>query len=783
MAGSAQPTRPPKPTFPPFRGLPDTPALQELRTLPHWVAWDYFWKEKKSKWDKPPLNARTGQFGSSTDPETWTSYDVAANRASRDGLPGVGFVLTKDRPLSGIDLDGCRDRETGKIQAWAQVVVDFAETYTEISPSGEGLRLIVKGKANCVVNHPAGVEIYADGRYLTITGQHVPGTPTEIREAPRSLAYLTERAEQYQAAQQAAADMVRAQERKQNEKREQAGAANAARGTTSQRAQQAASGGRVHSTFFGANEANPFWKNVNDRAFANLGAWVPALFPTAYQSNNGAWRVSSRDLGRDLEEDLSISPSGAKDFGVGDMGDANQGKRTAISLVLEHGGASTAAEAAHWLCDRIGVRPEDLGWRGSRRDEGTDFASAGPDMDAGADHGATAAPPPLTFKARPFVWADPATIPRRQWVLERHLIRKFISVTAAPGGVGKSSLVLADGLAMATGRNLIGHQPHGRFKVLIWNGEDPLEEMQRRIMAACIQYEISQEDVEGHLFVNSGRDDPIIVAEQKRDGVTIAVPVVEALKATIRENGIDVVQIDPFVSCHAVNENDNGAIDRVAKLWGKIADETGCAIELVHHTRKTGGNDTVMEDIRGAVALLSAARSGRVLNTISNEEAERAGVEQRRLYFRVDNGKANLAPPLTDRSSWFKMASVDLGNGQPLTVGGIGIGTQLDSDSVGVVTAWQWPDPLAGVTTADLRAVQTEVRSTGPWRENVQANDWVGKPIARVLKLDPTDKAHREKIKRLLKIWIENGMFAVVSGTNEKGRPTPFVEVGAWAGE
>jgi hypothetical protein len=151
--------------------------------------------------------------------------------------------------------------------------------------------------------------------------------------------------------------------------------------------------------------------------------------------------------------------------------------------------------------------------------------------------------------------------------------------------------------------------------------------------------------------------------------------------------------------------------------------------------------------------------------------------------FRVDNGKANLAPPPTDRSSWFKMTSVDLGNGHALTVNGIETGVQLDSDSVGVVTAWQWPDPLADVTTADLRAAQIEVRATGPWRENVQANDWVGKPIARALKLDAGDKAHREKIKRLLKIWIENGMFVVVSGTNEKGRPTPFVEVGQWAGD
>jgi hypothetical protein len=89
--------------------------------------------------------------------------------------------------------------------------------------------------------------------------------------------------------------------------------------------------------------------------------------------------VSSRHLGRDLEEDLSIMPSGAKDWGVRDMGEPNDGKRTAISLVLEHGSVSTAAEAAHWLCDRIGVRPEDLGWRGSRREDAPNFAGTGPD--------------------------------------------------------------------------------------------------------------------------------------------------------------------------------------------------------------------------------------------------------------------------------------------------------------------------------------------------------------------------------------------------------------------
>lgn len=386
------------------------------------------------------------------------------------------------------------------------------------------------------------------------------------------------------------------------------------------------------------------------------------------------------------------------------------------------------------------------------------------------------AAPPAGFTARPFVWRDPSTIPLRQWVLERHLIRQYIAVMASPGGFGKSSVVILDALALVTGRNLIGHQPHGRYRVLIWNGEDPLEEMERRVMAACIHYGIGREEIEGRLFLNSGRDDPITVATVERGAIKIAVPTVEAFKAEIRRHKIDCWFIDPFVSCHAVPENDNMMIDRVAKLWGGIAGATDSAGELVHHTKKTGGNEVTMEDMRGAVALLSAARSGRILNGMSKDEAERAGVADRRLHFRIDNGKANLAPPPSDGSNWFKMQSVALMNG-----GSLNSRVPLEGDSVGVVTAWQWPDPLATISVADLRAAQTAVRAGGPWRESIQAKDWVGIPIARAMRLNPDDKADREKVKRALKVWIENGMFVVVMGLNEKRRPTPMIEVGTLA--
>lgn len=371
--------------------------------------------------------------------------------------------------------------------------------------------------------------------------------------------------------------------------------------------------------------------------------------------------------------------------------------------------------------------------------------------------------------ATPFRWKDPATIPPRDWVYGEHYIRQFASATISPGAVGKSSLVIVEALAMATGKALLGVHPRGRFKVWLWNGEDPLSELERRVMAAALHYGLTREDFEGWLFIDSGRSTEIIVAEEQRDGVKVVRPIVEEVKATILANKIDVVIIDPFVSSHNVSENDNSAIDRVTKLWGKIADSCNCAVELVHHSRKTNGAEVSVEDARGASSLIAGVRSARSLNPMTEEEAGRAGVElHRRRHFRFDNGKANMAPP-PEGSTWFFLASVPLGNGS------LGVG-----DNIAVVEPWTWPAPLDGVSVDDLRKAQQAV-SNGRWRENIQAKDWAGIPIAQVLGLDPTNKAHKAKVRSMLQIWIANGMFVVVQGQDEKRNPRSFIEVGELA--
>jgi len=97
---------------------------------------------------------------------------------------------------------------------------------------------------------------------------------------------------------------------------------------------------------------------INDLALESLASWVPVIFPEA-KSSKGIYRVPSKALGRKLEEDLSISPQGIKDFGVHDMGDKRGGNRTAIDLVMEHMG-KTFDEALRWLRNQLGYRSVEL---------------------------------------------------------------------------------------------------------------------------------------------------------------------------------------------------------------------------------------------------------------------------------------------------------------------------------------------------------------------------------------------------------------------------------------
>lgn len=371
---------------------------------------------------------------------------------------------------------------------------------------------------------------------------------------------------------------------------------------------------------------------------------------------------------------------------------------------------------------------------------------------------------PGLLKATPYVWKDPATIPKRQWLYGRQLIRGFMSLTIAPGGVGKSSLTIVEALAMATGRPLLEKMPEGKLRCWLFGLEDSTEELDRRIAAACEHFDVSADEIGDRLFVDSGLDTGLCVAQSDAKGRTVIVkPLVEALVRELLERKIDVLVVDPFVSSHAVSENDNNAIDKVAKLWGRVAHICGCAIHLVHHTRKLGSDAEVnAESSRGGKALTDASRVTRVINRMSADEGKEFGIKNHRSFFRVFDDKSNMAPP-PEISEWHELRNVMLPNG----------------DHVGVVTRWAPPDAFAGVSLNDLKLVQKGIYA-GDFREDIRSPEWAGTVVAQVLGIDIEGPPGRARVKQLLAKWIDAGALRIEIGKNDQRKRMTFIRVGEW---
>jgi hypothetical protein len=377
---------------------------------------------------------------------------------------------------------------------------------------------------------------------------------------------------------------------------------------------------------------------------------------------------------------------------------------------------------------------------------------------------------PRLISATPFMVRDPATLPVRDILYGRHLIRGFVAGLVGIGGGGKSTLSMIETLARASGKPLLGVRVRNPLRCWSINLEDPRDEIERRAQATCLHYGLSAADIGDRLFLDSGRDQPVVVARTLAGGTQIVEPVVENIIAEIKARKIDVLTIDPFVSSHEVPENDNGAIDMVLKrAWGQVAERGHCAVELVHHLRKIGDEEPTVDAARGASAFQGALRALRVLAGMTKAEAERAGVDNPYRYFRVFSGKLNMAPR-EDKSDWHFLESVDLGNGN----------ADMPSDHVQVAVPWQWPNATDGLSVCDLFAVQKRI-SEGQWRESAQSPDWAGKAVAEVLDLDLEDAPPQARVKSLLKMWIGSGALKVVARLDEQRKERKFVEVGQWA--
>jgi hypothetical protein len=260
-------------------------------------------------------------------------------------------------------------------------------------------------------------------------------------------------------------------------------------------------------------------------------------------------------------------------------------------------------------------------------------------------------------------------VPHRQWLYDLDFVRGDITLLAAPGGVGKSSLAIAKSVAAATGRALLKESVwNGPLTILYINAEDSAVEMHRRIWAFCLHHGIVEQDLRRFLLL--GADDwrvqRLSFLHTEKGSSQLNEMSLQHLADLLDVTRPDLLVLDPLVAlCSGGNLNDNAAMALVMRALKRLANKFNCAILVLHHTRK-GGDLGTADAIGGASAIVNLARRALMAVPMNSEEAPALGVlpSERFAYFKVASSKSNLAPR-SDDTPWYKLCSVTLPNQEP----------------------------------------------------------------------------------------------------------------------
>ena len=304
-----------------------------MRDRAQWLLWKSEQIPRREGWQKVPYYAngskRMGALGGAEDLAKLVTLEVALQRVAQSlTFTGVGFAFVFGDGLIGIDLDKMVDADTGEMREHQLAAIEACASYTERSPSGKGVHIIVAGECDSFKHDACGVEVYCGGRYFTCTGDRWDGTPAEVAPIkPYALAYLRD-------------VVVRSKSDAAAARAEEAAAAREKKG------EGAAPPVSLRPALRGTQRDD--FRAVNDAAMRDLAAWVPQVLPSARAARSG-YRISSKALGRELQEDLSLMPEGIMDFGTEEA-------LSPIDVCMRWGpGLASAREALHWLAPKVGV--------------------------------------------------------------------------------------------------------------------------------------------------------------------------------------------------------------------------------------------------------------------------------------------------------------------------------------------------------------------------------------------------------------------------------------------
>jgi RecA-family ATPase len=275
---------------------------------------------------------------------------------------------------------------------------------------------------------------------------------------------------------------------------------------------------------------------------------------------------------------------------------------------------------------------------------------------------------------------DPKSISVRKWVVEPQVPVGDVALCIGEPGISKSTLALRTALAVATGREdiLRGRDASGNpitierlhrsGAVLVYNAEDRLDEMKRRLRAAQVHHGVTVADMRHPIILYSGVDMPTFKIMNRPDARS---PLKRAegadqLEEAIRRYDIKLVIADPLVAlADGALENDNNDMDTVLQTFANMAAKLEIGMMLLHHTNK-GGRDKAgdMGAARGASAIAGKVRVAFTLTRVSGDGENEAewGLKAEEHLVRLDYAKRTLSKP-GNETVVFKRASVPVGNG------------------------------------------------------------------------------------------------------------------------
>ena len=383
---------------------------------------------------------------------------------------------------------------------------------------------------------------------------------------------------------------------------------------------------------------------------------------------------------------------------------------------------------------------------------------AAADEDAGKDEARPHIPPHVQERAGIQLATLPkiaiTAIPPRPWCYGYFLLTGHVAVLGGRDGAGKGFITASMILSIITGKPLLGEKIWVPGPVALISYEDDLDEWHRRLAAACVHHGVDIDLIRENTYFLTLPERKIVLA-RILNGQTIF-PDGDAIVEAIKLCGAVAFMIDPFNHAHEMDDgNNNVLIARVAGETGRIARLSASAGMVLHHVRKGANGDP--DDLMGATSLKATFRNTRLFKRMDDETAKKFGVEPWR-YLRIAGTKENYAPP-PEKSVWFCLHSVALGNGTDL---------YTEGDNVAAAAPWKPPSPFEGLSWADVIAVLEAIHSGVDGERYTKAKQterWAGRLL--------TDRGRSpDQAASVLDQWLHEGVVTEDDYESPKQRRT-----------